>query len=717
MLTKISWTSFAPYLPALAIVAVGGWVRFDGITEQGISQGDCFEYVAEAKRWAEGQPPDFLNGYFYRPAVYFLQGWAIRLGGYNDYSIKILNASLDVANIVLLFIIASILCRTAWAGVFAITVFSFLPTPIYYARSEMVHSESAFFVLLALLFFLFYDHAFEKQKKSRFGWSTAWLVVSGVFLGIAANTHADLAFLAPGFALYLFWRESRRGGTQAVLWSAIPQAALYSVAFFTPYIVGVAAFGWSEVMRVFRNEISLAENHIIMDTGHEWKLLIFFNIFRYSFQRCFGNEWPIGLVFLSVLPIMAWRRWRRREDLPLASLPLVLLFLYALIYSAFASSFGWNFARLFIPLMPLVLFTVAYWYHKSAQEVAGRFAVLPLLALGIGLFWVNPKVLPGQLDHETPYRGIHGILGDVVDENHKLLIAPAIMYYRDRGFQHDLYFNKNAQYLIDFSLEGDYTVDNLERVFGEQPFAFLLLSNHLDQRMLRPDWPLSENQKTWLHSPHFEYNVDKERETLLKWVEQRGGHLIQNTRWGSLYSLTSEIHPKLDDHKSINSPMELLQNGTFEDWPLWKGIPDHWTLRSGAVRKGREAKGGRFALLFEPPPSTLESGSRVMFSRVDAAPGRGSLLEVSMDVKSSEPGMLSFMVQALVDGQPATISRNPNSNSQWINAAGTGEWERLRAEIPLTPNIDLGRLALYIMLRPGAKGPALVDNVSIVLHP
>ncbi|MGD2090147.1 MAG: hypothetical protein PVH61_28480 [Candidatus Aminicenantes bacterium] len=55
-----------PIISLLIILFFSVWVRFDGITEQGISRGDRFGYLREAKLWADGKPPKFM-GRFYRP--------------------------------------------------------------------------------------------------------------------------------------------------------------------------------------------------------------------------------------------------------------------------------------------------------------------------------------------------------------------------------------------------------------------------------------------------------------------------------------------------------------------------------------------------------------------------------------------------------------------------------------------------------------------------
>jgi hypothetical protein len=129
-----------PIIFLFVIVFCSAWVRFEGINHQGIFWGDSFKYLKEAKRWATGQTPRFMGG-FYRPVLYFLQGMAIRIFGYNDYSIKMLHGIMDMIAIFLIFLIASILTRDLWAGVLSSLLYAFLPGVVKLVRSEMLQED------------------------------------------------------------------------------------------------------------------------------------------------------------------------------------------------------------------------------------------------------------------------------------------------------------------------------------------------------------------------------------------------------------------------------------------------------------------------------------------------------------------------------------------------------------------------------------------------
>jgi hypothetical protein len=54
-------------------------------------------------------------------------GMAIKISGYNDYSIKMMNGILDIYSILLIFMIASILAKNFWVDAANCLIYAFLP--------------------------------------------------------------------------------------------------------------------------------------------------------------------------------------------------------------------------------------------------------------------------------------------------------------------------------------------------------------------------------------------------------------------------------------------------------------------------------------------------------------------------------------------------------------------------------------------------------------
>ena len=85
--------------PALLCITLGIalFLRFFMISAIGISGDDTIYYLSLTRGWAEEQQPNF------RIVIRALYSLAYRMAGPSDWTIKGLNASLDIANTLLVF--------------------------------------------------------------------------------------------------------------------------------------------------------------------------------------------------------------------------------------------------------------------------------------------------------------------------------------------------------------------------------------------------------------------------------------------------------------------------------------------------------------------------------------------------------------------------------------------------------------------------------------
>ena len=348
-LTKHLQTTL-PLLLFLCILIAAGWARFERIAQQGITTGDPFRYVTEAKLWAYGDPPNFLRHRFYRPTAYFLEGLAIRFGGYNDYSIKVMQASMDLANILLIFGIATALCRSYWVGTATALLYAFLPHVIFLARSAYPQTISVTFTLLAFLFCVCFDRQ-TKAKRQLTLLSCALLFTSGLCLGLAANAHADVAFLGPGYVGYLLLTAVlNRRSTPRILRTFVSHASIFTFAFFSPYLAGFALFGFAEVIRVLGAEFTTVQHAIAAKYGHPSKLRVALNVLDVPLKSFLGNSLPAVVALCGVPIIMTYRAARKAEGSAIGYLPALLVLAYVVGYTSFASNFSRPHARLY-PLL------------------------------------------------------------------------------------------------------------------------------------------------------------------------------------------------------------------------------------------------------------------------------------------------------------------------------------------------------------------------------
>lgn len=678
-----------PIIFLIIILFLSAWARFDGITRQGISSGDSIRNISEAKLWATGQPPKFA-GKFYRPVTFFLQGMAIKIFGYNDYSVKILHGLMDMINILLIFLIAGKFVNNLWVGVFSSLLYAFLPKVISFTRSEMLHVESTTFVLLALFFLIL----FNSQKKSGFK-VYLLLFLSGLSSGLAANTHADLAFLAPGYVLYLFIKSYDPQNKKKSLKQFLIWAFVFSFSFFIPYFLGFLLFGAKRVVRIMLREGALARWNMDNIYDSVSKVRLFLGIIYNSLKFYFGKQFFfIGILLIGTIFVIIYRKIKKESDPLLAYLPLMLIFSYLFIYSCiFSSTIACE--RYFMPLLPLVIFIVTIWYYKIARQFLDKHSVIVFICIFAILFLLNPKkMMPGKRKYISPYRKIYDILKDEVNSKNKLLIAPVVIYV-DRGYQLDLYFGKNAVYMCHLPLKNlnkEYNLKSLTELLAGLNIRYIFVGGTIDRSLLDPNTPRWERCKNWYRKDAKPYSLEKDLEIIQAYIKSKGGMVINMNRFGEIYYLSGE---------KIRQKQNLITNGSFEHW--WKGFPmGGWKLLSGKISRSGETTEGSGSIRFEPD---AKNGSRII--RVFRKPlyKNEAKLRVCLDVKAGAPGKFVFYFLANVNGKLQTIEPGV------VRYRGKGDWVTLSEDFAITP--DMKEIIFNLRLLPGAKKPAFVDNLSI----
>jgi hypothetical protein len=673
----------------IIILFFSAWVRFNGITQQGISSGDSIRNISEAKLWATGQPPKFA-GRFYRPVTFFLQGMALKIFGYNDYSIKILHGLMDMINILLIFLIAFMSVKNLWVGVVSSLLYAFLPHVISYTRSEMLYVESAIFVLLALFFFILFDN----QKKSGFN-VYLLLFLSGLNSGLAANTHADLAFLAPGYILYLFIKSYDAKNKKESLKQFLIWAFIFSFSFFIPYFFGFLLFGAKRVVHTMLREGALAKWNMDNVYVSVSSVQLFWGILINSLKFYFGKQFfLIGILLISIIFIIIYRKIKKESDPLKAYLPLMLLFSYVFLYSCFFNS-TIACERYFMPLLPLVILLITLWYYTITKQFFGKHSVMVFICMFSILFLLNPKqVMPGKRKYLSPYRGIYDILKDEVNSKNKLLIAPVIIYV-DRGFQLDLYFGRNAVYMCHLpfnNLNKEYNLKSLTELLAGLNIRFIFVGRTIDRRLLDPDTPTWKRCKNWYRKDASHYSLEKDLEIIQAYIKSKGGMVINMNRFGDIYYLSG---------KEVEQKQNLISNGSFEHW--WRGFPmGKWKLVTGKISKSVEATEGSSSICFEPD---AKNGSRII--RVFKKPlyKNGAKLRVCLDAKAGDPGKFIFYFSAYVKGKWKTIEPGV------VRYRGNGDWVTLSEDFAISP--DMKEFSFNLRLLPGAEKPAFVDNLHI----
>lgn len=685
-----------PVILFLAVLAGGAYVRFDHVTQQGMLPGDGFDYLREARLWAEGEPPDFLSGKFYRPVAYFLQGAAVRWFGYNDYSIKLLHGILETSSILMLFLIAVSLTGSPWAGVACGFLYAFLPSVVWFSRYEMLQPQSTFFVLAAFLCFVRFDRR-EKPALRRY----ALLFLSGLLSGLAANTHPDLAFLGPGYIVILLVKTFGERNEHPFVGSFLGLAGVFTLAFFVPYFVGFAVFGFSRVLDVFAKEFFAVSRDMTHIHGRMAAPAILAALLQALGGFCFADRVAWGAVLCGgALLLMVWHTWKGRTDGVAAHAPLFLILSYTLLYSTFLHTLSPSIHKVVLPLVPLaILFTVC-WYWLFLRQHLGRYAVAGFIPLLTALFLVFPRVpLEYGRYSLSPYRAVYDTLKTRVNGRNRLLLAPASLFSFDRAFQMEFYFGPLADYQVNLPLDAAPDPSRLGQLLEGRNIRYVFVGTKLYPPFLDPRAPVPglRYYREWLRNPQSPYSLQNDLTLIGEYIRSRGGVVLGNDRFGTLYELRG-------DEPQSGGRIEVM-NGSFEQWS--NGMPvGAWMVKKGRISRADEGVSGDYALRLEPGPGD-GIGHLVCDLPLGADVGRSGMpLRVGIDVKARMGDRPSLYLIAEIDGHwqllkpPGIVTYN-----------GRGGWQILAAGFTATEQMKRIRLCLWMENRRNL--PVWFDNLVL----
>jgi len=684
-----------PVLLLLVVLAFSAYIRFDNITNQGMLPGDGFRYLKEARLWAQGSTPAFIQNNMYRPVSYFLQGIALTLFGDTDYSIKALHCFIDLLSILLIFFIATILTGSQWPGFFSSLLYAFLQPIVWFCRYEMLQPESTIFVLLALFFFILFD----KQDKNRYK-LFLYLFLSGFASGLATNTHPDLAFLGPGYVLAIILKYFDYQDIKNTIKNSLNCVLTFTLSFFTPYLIGFILFGFERVIRVFFNELIASDKGMASIGGYKSMPEILSRLSSSMMKFFFKDRyWVIVILLIGVVSIIIFRKIKKEKDPTAAYVPLILLGTYFIIYSSLVNVFEDFRQKILVPLIPLLILSMTYWIYMFCKQRLGKYSIPAF----IGLFSLVFLLIPGAslkigVQLKSPYRFVYEKLKNKVNEKNRLLVAPASIFAFDHGYQEKLYFGENAIYQFQLPLNGEYNFEKLNILTKYRNIRYVFIGKNIYRPFNKPTIPLPSKQKyyeEWLRNPDFPYSLEEDLLILDEYIRNKGGILISQSQFGSLYFL--------EKGNQVAIEKNIVENGSFENWE--KGLPQgRWHVCSGRISRSREATRDAYSLCLEPGTKSVH----VNWSFPDPQEfGKtGSIITVSIDVKSKEKGWFAFFIIANIDGKWKKI--NPPN---FVVYSGQGEWQSLKSEFILLNEMKSMKFSLWLQHK--NNEPAFVDNFSI----
>jgi hypothetical protein len=353
-------------MAALLIVAAAA--RFENIRTMGMRwvAGDSYWYLKIAKRWVDGNIDLFGT---FQPLAHVIGALAIRIWGYNDYSIKLAHAGMDTLTVAMIFLTGLMLTRSAWCALVPAFAYSFLPQVLTMIRDEMVHSPTSTFVIGSTVVFILYRRALVRNRSIRF----TLLPLAAMLLSGAFHLHPLMALAAPPFVLTIILLHLERKPLRQGLTLGALDAAIYTLAYFAPFAFTAAYFGWDETLSVLTNRYDLqyeraeAPAEVLEDS----RFGVFYLVLLRSVLRLTGSRIWLAL-FAASMVIAAWRVVRRRGDDPIVHLPALIVLSFAALYAAMFPGFNEQKARHFIPYLPFVFISIAHWIGVAAESVHCR---------------------------------------------------------------------------------------------------------------------------------------------------------------------------------------------------------------------------------------------------------------------------------------------------------------------------------------------------------
>jgi len=537
------------------LILFGIFLRFFLITEMGVYGNDTCVYINIAKAWSEGNFIYQIGGGnpIIRPVIFFIFAGAIKIFGYQDYSIKLANAIIDSFIILLMMFISYRLSnRNLWVSLSAGSIYALLPIAITFSRTELTHTISTFMVLISFFFFILYFQADRKIKKYLF------ITFTGIFTGLATLSHDELVFIAPAFVFFIFIHFISHTRSIKNFKYILIESSLYMVTTFLicQSVIYLHLFSFTSKLK-----------NPLQDPSIDLNVIQRFFVFIWN-----GISTNTSTIFLllflflgfsiGIFKLLKWLKCKKVNlKFPfLFYLPWVIVFEYIFLYAFFSNML---LSRLYLPLVPLMIIALVIGYEKIFKSLKIRFSnsIMIIIGLSIILFnighysefrnflqkkysviWTYPAKfldlnLPGGYEiflqqnyRKKWYRQIYEQLHNQVNENARLLITSTIHfpYPARRMLQLGFYFGDNAIYVIDHT-------EPLKDIISKYKIKYLLYTLfRADRRLLsrkKPllsyqyngKWSIPESNQVGMSYgfPPGEFTVEKEYLFLEKFLKKK----------------------------------------------------------------------------------------------------------------------------------------------------------------------------------------------------
>lgn len=545
------------FLACLAFtVAAGAYLRFHRLDQVGLHGSDALYYTSIALAWVRG---DFVysiaeQATVFRPMLHLLFAGALQVFGETDFAIKTLNAGVDTVNILLVIGLARAISKSWSVALASAITYALLPMAIHFARYELAHAISTFFVLTAGLVFC----GSWRSKSSHV--RLALLGTSGALLGLGSMTHEDLLFLVLPFAAFIPVLSAQVESGKRLSTISIDIFALCAV----PFICGLVIV--SQNLDIVTN---IAGGAITTDQ------FLIGKIARYGWDALLASSSALFAAFFLATSLLALLLLLQRlvtgkscaDELdPIAYWGFLIFFVYIALTAFF---FDALFVRATLPIVPFVIITTFIWVrwamgklHRTGGGVAVVMLAVLLVPFNLNNYrptdfsnrvfskeWGHARLLSKasmvtswELFLRRNYTkkiwgAVYHDYKDRIGPESKLLIAPSIVYPFPgrRALQSEIYFGDNAVYLFDHD-------EPFEELIAKQKIKYVLITSMNNQTYL----PRLTPGRTYLYNGRWSlehpivlgasfgfspggYTLKKELNTLSSVLRRMGGRILQSS--------------------------------------------------------------------------------------------------------------------------------------------------------------------------------------------
>lgn len=419
------------YILVCAIFSYAALERFYRIKEIGINGSDVFFYFEMAKKYLAG---NFEASEHFRPFGYLLYAGAMKVGGVNLYSIKMLNSFLDLLNMGVILLLSLKLIPNRWFALIPVFLYAMSMEPVWQARTELLHVPSTLPLLLACFFMMKVFDTWNRKQSYYF------LFAAGFAYAFATNLHPSLNLLGPLFVITLFVFIINRTKGDHDLREGILRTACFCLGFFFVYMLAFSLIGFQDAIQVFlRNQSTQSKGGMNTVRNLAW-----------AFENFVSGNSSVLMALLIYCCTILWITLKRpgRHHF-FYTMTLILTVGYSILYALLVPRY--QLVRTFLPLMPLLFILLTAIYYDFSKNVVWR-KWLGVVALVLCVASLRSHARSWMVSVHQPvsiYYEVFQVLQGKFAPEDKLLVLPLISYHDRQPFAQPAYFGTSAHYAIE----------------------------------------------------------------------------------------------------------------------------------------------------------------------------------------------------------------------------------------------------------------------------